>query len=121
VVAVIGMSNNPSKPSYFIPKYLMDMGYTIIPINPKEEKILGKQTYKNLLNIPHNVEIVEIFRRSEYLPIHAQEAVKKGVKVFWMQNGIYNEEAINLVKEEHIIPIWNRCMMKEYNRLIMKK
>lgn len=117
VVAVVGMSNNPVKPGHYVPKFLMRHGYRVIPVNPTVDQILGIRSYPSLLDVPEEVEIVDVFRRPEHTPQIAEEAVKKGAKVLWMQEGIYNPDAVEIAKKGGLIVVWNRCMMKEHNRL----
>ncbi len=125
VVAVVGMSRDPRKPGHYVPKFLMKHGYKIIPVNPNSDEInVGNQTlksYKNLLEIPEDIDIINVFRRSEDVPPVAEEAIRKGTKVFWMQEGIYNKEAVEKLRKAGIIVIWDRCMMKEYSRLFNVK
>ena len=116
-VAVVGMSKNPEKDAHQIPKYLMNSGYNVIPVNPTADEILGKKCYKNLREIPGNVDIVDVFRPSEDVPPIVQDAIAKGVKVVWMQLGISNEEATKEASEKGIKVVYNRCMMEEHRRL----
>ncbi|PUA31403.1 MAG: hypothetical protein B9J98_06490 [Candidatus Terraquivivens tikiterensis] len=125
VVAVVGMSRDPTKPSHFVPRFLIKHGYRVIPVNPAANEIkVGDRvykSYKNLLEVQEDVDIVNVFRRSEDVPPIAEDAVKKGVKVFWMQEGIYNREAAERLRVAGITVIWDRCMMKEYSRLFNVK
>lgn len=116
-VAVVGMSKNPEKDAHKIPKYLMNSGYNVIPVNPTADEILGKKCYKNLREIPGSVDIVDVFRPSEDVPPIVKDAIAKGVKVVWMQLGISNEEATKEASEKGIKVVYNRCMMKEHRRL----
>lgn len=116
-VAVVGMSKNPEKDAHKIPKYLMNSGYNVIPVNPTADEILGKKCYKNLLEIPGSVDIVDVFRPSEDVPPIVKDAIAKGVKVVWMQLGISNEEATKEASEKGIMVVYNRCVMKEHRRL----
>lgn len=116
-VAVVGMSKNPEKDAHKIPKYLMNSGYNVIPVNPTADEILGKKCYKNLREIPGNVDIVDVFRPSEDVPPIVKDAIAKGVKVVWMQSGISNEEATKEASEKGIKVVYNRCVMKEHRRL----
>jgi predicted CoA-binding protein len=101
-----------------VPKYLIDHGYNVIPINPTATEILGRKSYPNVSSIPDRIEIVDIFRRSEDVPSVVEDTLKKeGVKVIWMQEGIYNKEAEKTAKEKDISAVYNRCMMAEHRRL----
>ena len=116
-VAVVGASRDPSKPAHYVPKYLLDHGYDVIPVNPLANEILGKKSHPNLVEIDEEVDIVDIFRPSQdVLPV-VVDAVRKHVKVVWMQEGIYNKEAADEARKHGIKIVWNRCMMKEHMRL----
>jgi uncharacterized protein len=117
-IAVIGMSNTEGKPANFVPKYLIENGYNIIPVNPTTSEVLGRKSYASVSEIPEQVDIVDVFRRSEDVPIIVEDAInKKGVKVIWMQSGIYNEEAERRAKENGIDVVFNRCMKVEHSML----
>jgi uncharacterized protein len=117
-IAVVGMSKNEAKPAHFVPKYLIDHGYNIIPVNPTISEVLGRKSYSSIADVPEDIDIVEIFRRSEDVPPVVNDAVKKrGIKVIWMQSGIYNEEAEREAKENGIDVVFNRCMMVEHSQL----
>ncbi len=116
-VAVIGMSKHSSKAAPFVPKYLFDNGYDIIPVNPSAEEILGKKCYNSVLEINEEIEIVDIFRPSDQVLPFVQEAIKKKPKVIWLQEGIHNSEAEELARKEGIKVIFNRCMLAEHRRL----
>ncbi len=117
-IAVVGMSPNEGKPSNYVPKYLMEKGYNIIPVNPIYGEILGKKSYPKVSDIPHQVDIVDIFRKSEdVLPVVQDAILKDGIKVIWMQLGIYNVEAQQIAEKKDISVIYNRCILKEHQRL----
>ncbi|MEN2975108.1 MAG: CoA-binding protein [Candidatus Caldarchaeales archaeon] len=121
VVAVVGMSKDPLKPGHYVPKFLMKQGYKIIPVNPTVDEILGLKSYPSLLDIPEEIEIVNVFRRPEYTVEIAEEAVKKKAKVLWLQEGIYNPQTVEIAKRGGLTVVWDRCMMKEHNRLMKSK
>ncbi|MBL7001916.1 MAG: CoA-binding protein [Nitrosopumilus sp.] len=116
-VAVIGMSKNSSKAAHYVPKYLSDNGYDIIPVNPTTEEILGKKCYPSISEIDDQIEIIDIFRPSEQVLPFVQEAIKKKPKVIWLQEGIHNFEAEELARKEGIKVVFNRCMLAEHQRL----
>lgn len=117
-IAVVGMSKNEGKPAHFVPKYLIEHGYNVIPVNPTITEVLGRKSYPSIADMPEDVDVVDIFRRSEDVPPVVNDAMKKkGIKVIWMQSGIYNEEAERKAKENGIDVVFNRCMMVEHNRL----
>ena len=121
VVAVVGMSRDARKPGSYVPRFLKRHGYKIIPVNPMADEILGLKSYPSLLDIPEEIEVVEVFRRPEYTPPVAEEAVKKGAKVLWLQEGIYNPKAVEIARRGGLTAVWNRCMMVEHNRLFGSK
>lgn len=117
-IAVVGMSPTEGKPSNYVPKYLIKKGYNIIPVNPNYDSIIGIKSYPNVSSIPLPVDIVDVFRRPEDVMSVAKDAIlKKGFKVFWMQLGIYNKEAQELMEYNGIEVIFNRCILEEHRRL----
>ena len=118
-IALVGMSKNEGKPARFVPKYLIDHGYNVIPVNPTSHEILGRKAYPAVSEIPEDVDVVDVFRRSEDVPSVIDDATgKKGIKVIWMQSGIYNEEAERKAMENGIDVVFNRCMMVEHRHLL---
>ena len=117
-IAVVGMSKNEDKPAHYVPKYLIDHGYNVIPVNPTTTEILGCKSYPTVSSIPDKIDIVDIFRRSEDVPYAVEDIIKKeGIKVIWMQEGISSKEAEKIAKEKDISTVYNRCMMAEHKRL----
>lgn len=124
-IATVGFSKDPSKPAHAVPKFLISKGYNVIPVNPTVDSILGRKSYKSLLEIPDRVEVVQIFRPSKDVPPIVDEAIlrartKGDVKVIWMQEGIRNDEAAKKAEEAGLIVIQDKCMYREYMRLIEK-
>jgi uncharacterized protein len=113
-IAVVGLSDNPARTSYQVSKYMQDNGYEIIPVNPVIESALGVKAYKTLQDIDGHIEIVNVFRRSEYLPEVAKDAAAIGADVFWAQLGLENEEAYEYLKEKGITSIMNKCIKVEH-------
>jgi predicted CoA-binding protein len=118
-IAVVGMSKNEEKAGHFVPKYLIQHGYNVIPVNPTASEVLGRKSYSTVSDIPDIVDIVDIFRRSEdVLPVVDDAMHKKDqIKVIWMQEGIYNDEAEKLAKNNGLDVVFNKCMMAEHRRL----
>jgi uncharacterized protein len=118
-IAVVGVSKNEEKPSNQVPKYLIEHGYNIIPVNPTLTEVLGRKAYPSIADIQERIDIVDVFRKSEDIPAVLDDALKKkdGIKVFWMQLGIYNEDAERKAKQNGIDVVYNRCMMEEHKRL----
>ena len=115
-VAVVGLSPDPEKPSHEVAAYLQRVGYRIYPVNPSCGEILGEPCYATLGDVPEEVEIVDIFRRSEFVPQIVEEAIAKGAKVIWMQEGIVNEAAAKRGEEAGLAVVMDRCMYKEHAR-----
>jgi len=117
-IAVVGLSPNPHRPSHQVARYLMEAGYTIIPVNPGQDTILGLNCYPNLRAIPTPVDMVDIFRRPEaVLPIVA-DAIDIGAKFIWMQEGIVNEDAARKAKEAGLDVIMDRCTKIDHLNLL---
>ena len=120
-VAVVGASSNPERPSHRVISYLMKHGYHVMPVNPNEQKILGKTSYPNLNSIPEKVEVVDIFRKSEEVMPIVDEAIKIGAKVVWMQEGVVNEEAAAKAGEAGLLVVMDKCMRKQHISLMRRK
>jgi uncharacterized protein len=118
-IAVVGVSKNEEKPSHQVPKYLIEHGYNVIPVNPTVNEVLGRKCYPSIADIPERIDIVDVFRKSEDVPGVIDDVLKKkdGIKVFWMQLGMHNEDAERKAKENGIDVVYNRCMMEEHKRL----
>ncbi len=116
-IAVVGLSQNEERPSNVVAKYLKNVGYKIIPVNPGRAKILGEKCYDTLLDISEKIDIVNIFRRSEDIPPLVADAIKINAKVIWMQEGIINEGAASKAKEHGIEIVMDRCILKEHKKL----
>jgi uncharacterized protein len=116
-IAVVGLSANWYRPSYFAAKYLQEHGYRVIPVNPTVESVLGEKCYKTLRDIPEKVDIVDCFRRSEEIPALAAEAVAIGAKVLWLQLGVKSEEARRIAEAAGLEVVEDRCMKIEHGRL----
>lgn len=116
-VAVIGMSKNQEKAAHYVPKYLAQNGYNIMPVNPTADEILDKKCYSGVEDVSEPIDIVDVFRPSEQVLPVVQEAIKKKPKVIWLQEGIHNEEAEDLARKSGIKVVFNRCMLAEHQRL----
>ncbi|MGB2803298.1 MAG: CoA-binding protein [Candidatus Zixiibacteriota bacterium] len=112
-VAVVGLSSNPGRASHGVARFLQGQGFKIIPVNPNETEILGEKAYPDLTSIPEELEIVDIFRRSEHVPAIVDEAIKVGAKVIWMQEGVVNHDAAIKASESGLTVVMDRCMLKE--------
>ncbi|MDP5273313.1 CoA-binding protein [Chengkuizengella axinellae] len=112
-IAVVGLSDKPDRTSHMVSAAMQQKGYRIIPVNPNADEILGEKSYPTLKDIPEPVDIVNVFRRSEYTPPIAKEAVDIGAKVFWLQLGIVSEEAAQIVIDGGLKAIMDRCIKVE--------
>ncbi len=117
-IAVVGMSKNSSKAAHYVPKYLLDHGYDVTPINPTTDEILGKKCYSSISEVTGDVDIIDVFRPSDQVLPVVQEAIKKKPKVIWLQEGIHNLEAEELARQSGIQIVFNRCMLAEHQRLL---
>ena len=116
-VAVVGMSKHPEKAAHFVPKYLSEQGFNILPINPTSSEILNKKCYSNVTEVDEPIDIVDVFRPSDQVLPVVKEAIKMKPKVIWLQQGIHNQEAEELARKEGIKVVFNRCMLAEHQRL----
>ena len=116
-VAMVGLSANWYRPSYFAAKYLLDHGYRVIPVTPTYEEVLGQKCYPTLADIPDPVDIVDCFRRADQIVALAHEAIAIDAKVLWMQLGVENKEAEKIAIDAGLQVVMDRCMKIEYARL----
>ena len=116
-VAMVGLSDDWSRPSNFAAKYLLDHGFEVIPVNPKYDEILGQRCYGDLQKISEPVDIVDLFQRTERVLPFVDQAIEIGAKVVWMQLGIIHEEAAQKARSAGLEVVMNRCMKIEYARL----
>jgi predicted CoA-binding protein len=117
IVAVVGASPNPERPSNQVAGYLIENGYRVIPVNPNAGEILGEKCYPDLTSIPEKVEVVDIFRRSEDVMPIIDEAIKIGARAVWMQEGVINEEAAAKARDAGLLVVMDKCMLKEHSRM----
>jgi predicted CoA-binding protein len=115
-IAVVGLSAQWHRPSYFAAKYLQEHGYRIIPVNPSYPEILGEKSYKSLRDIPDAIDVVDCFRRSNEIPPLADDAIAIGAKVLWMQLGVQNAAARAKAEAAGLEVVENRCMKIEHGR-----
>ena len=116
-IAVVGISPNPERPSHFVSKYMINHGFKIIPVNPGQKEILGLKCYPALEHIKYEVDIVNVFRNSDYaLPI-IQEAISIKAKAIWLQDGIVSIKGRQMAKDNNIIYIENDCILRRHRRL----
>ena len=115
-IAVVGLSARRFRPSYGVAEYLQRVGYRIIPVNPGPCEVLGEKCYPDLDSVPGEIDIVDIFRRSEFVPAIVEAAIRKGVKAVWMQEGVVDEEAARRAEAAGIAVMMDRCILKDHRR-----
>ena len=122
VVAVVGISSKPWRPSHEVASYLQQQGYRIVPVNPNEQEVLGEPVYASLLDIPKeiHVDVVDVFRRAEHTPEVARDAVAIGARVLWLQEGIVSDEAARIAADGGLEVIMGVCIMKVRERLMAR-
>lgn len=113
-IAVVGLSSRTHRPSYGVAEYLQSAGYHIIPVNPEETEVLGEKSYARLEDIPIHVDIVDIFRRSEFVPEIVESAIRIGASGVWMQEGVIHAEAAERARRAGLLVVMNACMLKEH-------
>jgi len=121
-IAVVGMSTHPEKPARRVPAFFIARKYNVIPVNPFHEEILGRKSYPSLLEVPADIDIVDVFRPSHEIPQVVEQVLKRleergDIKVLWLQEGIRHDEAAQKAEEAGLVVIQDRCMYKEYVRL----
>jgi hypothetical protein len=118
-IAVVGLSSKPDRPSHEVASFLQERGYRIVPVNPNETKVLDEPAYPSLLDVPVEIpiEIVDVFRRAEETPGVAEQAVRRGAKVLWLQQGIVNEDARRIAEEAGLTVIMGVCIRTTIGRL----
>jgi len=117
VIAVVGLSPNPERPSYLVAGYLKEKGYAIVPVNPGCAEILGAKCYPSLSTVPGPVDIVDIFRASEYVGPIVEEAIGKKARAVWMQLGVVNEKAAARAAAAGLTVVMDKCIMQEHGKL----
>lgn len=116
-IAVVGLSSNRMRPSNGVAAYLQRAGYRIIPINPNEREVLGEKSYATLEEVPDKIDMVDIFRRSEFVPEIVESAIRVGAKVVWMQEGVVHDDAAERAEQAGLEVVMDRCTLKEHKRL----
>jgi len=116
-IAVVGLSSKRFRPSYGVAEYLQRAGYRIIPVNPEETEVLGEKSYPDLDSVPEPIDIVDIFRRSEFVPDIVKAAIRKGAKVIWMQEDVIHEDSASRAAEAGLDVVMDRCILKDHRRL----
>jgi hypothetical protein len=116
-IAVVGLSNKRFRPSYGVAEYMQRAGYLIIPVNPFEKEVLGEKCYPSLEAVPGPVDIVDIFRRAEFVPEIVAVAIRIGARAIWMQEGVIHEDAAGAARTAGLAVVMDRCILKEHRRM----
>lgn len=116
VIAVVGMSPKPERPSHYVSEYLKEQGYTIVPVNPGHKEILGEKCWPSVADIPFPVDVVCVFRRPEEALTPILEAIAKKAKAVWLQDGVYHDEGERLARAAGLLVVSSDCMMREHSR-----
>ena len=115
-IAVVGMSPKPERPSNYVSLYMIQNGYDIIPVNPGHDSIMGKSSYSSLLDIKENIDIVNVFRRSEYVLPIIHDAISIQAKAIWLQDGVISEEGEKIAKENEMLFIMDDCLLRRHRQ-----
>ncbi len=116
-IAVVGLSNRRMRPSYGVSEYMRQAGYRIIPINPNETEVLSERAYPDLDSVPERIDIVDIFRRSEFVPEIVDAAIRVGAGAVWMQEGVVHEAAAEKARQAGLAVVMDRCILKEHRKI----
>jgi uncharacterized protein len=116
-IAVVGLSSRRSRPSYSVSEYMQSAGYRIIPVNPLESEVLGEKAYPDLDSVPEPVDIVDVFRRSDFVPEVVEAAIRIGAKAVWMQEGVVHDEAAERARAAGLTVVMDRCILKEHRKM----
>jgi uncharacterized protein len=116
-IAVVGLSANRMRPSYGVSEYMQGAGYRIIPVNPQETEVLGEKAYPTLDAVTEKIDIVDIFRRPEFVPEIVEAAIRIGAKAVWMQEGVVHDGAAARAREAGLEVVMDRCLLKEHRRM----
>ena len=116
-IAVVGMSPKQERPSHYVAKYMREKGYTIYPVNPGHDKISGIDCYPDLKSIPDSIDVVDIFRRSEFIPLIVDLAISIGAKAIWMQDTVIHEEASQKAEDAGLLVVMDDCMLRQHRKL----
>jgi predicted CoA-binding protein len=119
-IAVAGLSSRRFRPSYGVSQYMQDQGYRIIPVNPNETQVLGEKAYASIEDVPEKIDIVNIFRRSEFVMPLVEAAIRIGARAVWMQEDVVNEEAAAKARAAGLTVVMDRCILKEHRAMLFE-
>ena len=115
-IAVVGLSSNPIRPSHGVAAYMQRKGYRVIPVNPFETEVLGEKSYASLSDVPEKIDLVDIFRRSDEAGKAVDEAIEIGAKAVWLQEGVFDEAAVQRAEKAGLLVVMDLCWLKEHYR-----
>lgn len=115
-IAIVGLSDDPMRPSYGVSSYMQQQGYRIIPVNPTISEALGEKSYRDLSSIPGKIDLVDVFRRPEFVPQVVDEAIKLKLPAIWLQEGVIHQAAAQKARDAGIFVVMDRCILKEHRR-----
>ena len=118
-IAVVGLSSKRYRPSFGVAEYMKNAGFRIIPVNPFEAEVLGEKAYADLASVPEQIDIVDIFRRSEFVAEIVDAAIRVGARAIWMQEGVIHEEAAAKARAAGLEVVMDRCILKEHRRMLV--
>ena len=116
-IAVVGMSPKTERPSHYVSMYMKEQGYNIIPVNPGHNEIAGMKSFPSLLDIPQTIDVVDVFRRSEYVLPIAESAVTVCAKALWLQDGVINKDGATLAEKAGLLVVMNDCMLRRHRQM----
>ena len=117
-IAVVGLSNNHMRPSNGVAEYLVRVGYRVIPVNPNETEVLGEKSYARLEDVPEKIDMVDVFRRPEFVPDIVESAIRVGAKTVWLQEEVVHEAAAERARAAGLNVVMDRCILKEHRRML---
>ena len=117
-IAVVGLSSSRLRASYGVAQYMQSAGYRVIPVNPNEQQVLGEKAYARLEDVPEKIDVVDVFRRSEFVPAVVDSAIGIGARAIWMQEGVADEAAAQRARAAGLFVVMDTCILKEHRRLL---
>jgi hypothetical protein len=120
-IAVVGLSSKKTRPSHGVSEYMQRQGYRIVPVNPNEAEVLGEKAYADLESVPESVDIVNIFRRSEFVPEIVDAAIRIGARAVWMQEEVIHQEAAERAAAAGLAVVMDRCILKEHRKMLLSE
>ena len=117
-IAVVGLSSSRLRASYGVSQYMQSAGYRIIPVNPNEQEVLGEKSYARLEDVPEKIDVVDVFRRSEFVPEIVDAAIRVGAHAIWMQDGVVDEVAAQRARDAGLLVVMDDCILREHRRLM---